>query len=77
MRVISLRQQVRWLRWKYRSHLCLIEVGSYFEAFGGDARRLACLCGLHLQKNWRGFSVGCGIPQRDVVKILAKLKTVR
>ncbi len=76
-RVSRLQQQVRWLRWKFRGYLCLIEIGCYYEAFQEDAHRLANLLGVQLHENWRGFRAGCGFPRQDLIKMLAVLKSHR
>lgn len=38
---------------------------------------LAQATGMKVQKNWRGFSSGCGFPRRYLPKILAELKKQR
>ncbi len=74
---ITLKQQVRWLERQFASHLCLIEVGCYFEAYDRSAQQLAQALGLKLQPRWRGFAYGCGFPRRFLPKILAQLKKQR
>ncbi|MDZ7319997.1 MAG: reverse transcriptase/maturase family protein [candidate division KSB1 bacterium] len=73
-RLRTLRQQVQWVHHQFKDHLCLIEIGCYFEAFDAHAKRLAQSAGLRLQKDWRGFAYGCGFPRRLLMKVLAELK---
>jgi retron-type reverse transcriptase len=72
-----LRQQVRWLLRAFPHHLCLIQVGCYFEAYGWHAVVLQQAAGLKLNENWRGFSQSCGFPQKKLLSVLGKLKQQR
>ncbi|MDZ7302684.1 MAG: hypothetical protein ONB44_11170 [candidate division KSB1 bacterium] len=55
-RVRFLRQQIRWLLRTFPHHLCLIQIGSYYEAYGWQAVVLQQATGLALNQNWRGFA---------------------
>lgn len=76
-RMRRLQQQVRWLRWRFAGHLCLVAIGCYYEAFGADAQRLAALTGLRLHETWRGLRFGCGFHRKHRHGILARLKEQR
>lgn len=76
-RVRFLRQQVRWLVRTFPHHLCLIQVGSYFKAYGWQAEVLHQTAGLVLNKKWRGFSQACGFPQKKLPAVLSKLQAQR
>lgn len=76
-RMRRLQQQVRWLRRHFKGYLCLFEIGSYYEAFGPDAQRLADLTGLRLHEFWRGLHFGCGFSRKHLHSILARLKAQR
>jgi retron-type reverse transcriptase len=76
-RKLTLKQQVYWLQRQFEGHLCLIQIGCYFEAFNAGAETLAKTLGLRLKKNWRSFAYGCGFPQRFLTKMLAELKKQR
>jgi hypothetical protein len=73
----TLHQQVRWLQARFKNHLCLIQIGLYYEAFNAGAQKLAQTVGLKMQNKWRGFSFGCGFPRRFLPRILAELKKQR
>jgi RNA-directed DNA polymerase len=76
-RVRFLRQQVRWLLRTFPHHLCLIQVGSYFEAYGWQAEVLHQAAGLALNQKWRDFTEACGFPQKKLPAVLSKLKAQR
>lgn len=76
-RMLTLKQQVRWLQRQFQGCLCLIEIGSYFETFNADAKKLAATLELKLQKNWRGFAWGCGFQRRLLAPLLAELQNQR
>jgi len=76
-RKIALKQQARWLQRQFDGYVCLIQIGNYFEAFNAGAYRLAEKLKLKLQKNWRGFAVGCGFHHRLLPNRLAELKKQR
>jgi len=58
----TMRQQIRWLRRKYKDFVCIIQIGCYFECFERDAEILSKISGYRLRQNWRGFRYGCGFP---------------
>ncbi|MCI0697289.1 RNA-directed DNA polymerase [candidate division KSB1 bacterium] len=72
-----LRQQIRWLLRTFPHHLCLVQVGSYFEAYGWQAEVLHQAAGLNLNAKWRGFSPACGFPKKQISAVLSKLKSQR
>lgn len=76
-RVRFLWQQVRWLLRTFPHHLCLVQVGCYFEAFGWQAEVLHQATGLAPNQNWRGFAQACGFPQKKLLAVLSKLKAQR
>jgi hypothetical protein len=73
----TLKAQVRWLHYRFKDHLCLIEIGAYYEAFNQNAQKLAPALKLTLHQNWRGFAHGCGFPKRRLMAMLAELKKQR
>jgi hypothetical protein len=73
----DLKQQVRWLQRNFDGHICLIQIGCYYEAFGPQAEKLAGALGLSLRQNWRGFASACGFPQQHLPKMAAKLEKLR
>ncbi len=73
----SFKDQVYWLKWKYPQYICLIQIGSYFEAFNTDAKKLAVILGLKLNRKWRGFFYGCGFPKRFLGKATRELESRR
>jgi len=70
-------QQVRRLLRTFPKHLCLVQVGCYFEAYNAGAPTLAKALGLKLKPNWRGFKFSCGFPARFLPKMLDALKSQR
>jgi hypothetical protein len=72
-----LRQQIRWLLRTFPHHLCLIQVGCYFEAYGWQAEVLQQAAGLKRQAKWRGFSPACGFPKKQLPAVLSKLRQQR
>ncbi len=73
----DLKQQVRWLQQNFGEHICLIQIGCYYEAFGPQAKILAGALGLTVRPNWRGFGWACGFPQQHWPKMAAKLEKLR
>lgn len=76
-RKVTLHQQVRWLHHHFKNHLCLIQIGLYYEAFDAGAQQVAQAAGLKVQSRWRGFAWGCGFPRRFLPRIMAELKKQR
>ena len=73
----DLKQQVRWLQGNFEGHICLIQIGCYYEAFGTPAEKLAGVLGLSLRRDWRGFALACGFPQQHWPKMAAQLKKLQ
>jgi MutS domain I len=58
-------------------HLCLIQVGCYFEAYGWQAEVLQQTAGLKRKAKWRGFAPACGFPKEQLPAVLSKLQQQR
>ncbi len=76
-RVRSFKNQVYWLNSKFNQYICLIEIGSYYEAFNRNALLLSKLTGIKLNRNWRGFYFGCGFPKQTLINVLKQLNYQR
>ena len=70
----TFNRQINWLLRNFKSYVCLVQVGYYFEAYRKNAIKLAKISGLKLLENWRGFGVGCGFPQSKLGQIVSGLK---
>jgi retron-type reverse transcriptase len=69
-----LKQQIRWLQKNYKNHYCLLQIGYYYEIFGGHAISLANMMGFQLLENWRGFRYACGFPKWCLPNVEAELQ---
>jgi hypothetical protein len=72
-----LRHQIRWLLRTFPKHVCLIQIGSYVEAYGHQALVLQQATGLSLNQNWRGFPQACGFSQSQLSAMLSQLQQQR
>lgn len=69
---LTLRRQVNLVHRLFKSHVCLIQVGCYFEIFGEHAPAMAEQLGLNLLHGWRGWQDACGFNQRRLPQVVKK-----